>query len=103
MVPLRHAAGARLLVSDSGGVQEECTVLKRPLLVVRNSTERPEALDDFATMAPPSVLAGAIPAALETSAEAIARLEGLASPYGDGRASERIVDHIDHLVAAARR
>ena len=38
------ARQARLIVSDSGGVQEECTVLKRPLIVVRNSTERPEAL-----------------------------------------------------------
>jgi hypothetical protein len=36
---------ARLIVSDSGGVQEECTVLKRPLIVVRNSTERPESID----------------------------------------------------------
>ncbi len=35
---------ARLLVSDSGGLQEECTVLRRPLIVIRNSTERPEAI-----------------------------------------------------------
>src|SRR5580693_6676637 len=39
------ARHARLLVSDSGGVQEECTVLKRPLIVVRNSTERPESIE----------------------------------------------------------
>ena len=38
------ASLARLLVSDSGGIQEECTVLKRPLIVVRNSTERPESV-----------------------------------------------------------
>ena len=41
---LSLARHARLLVSDSGGVQEECTVLKRPLIVVRNSTERPGSL-----------------------------------------------------------
>ena len=35
---------ARLLVSDSGGLQETGTVLKRPLIVVRNSTERPESV-----------------------------------------------------------
>ena len=39
------ATHARLIVSDSGGVQEECTVLKRPLIVVRNSTERPESIE----------------------------------------------------------
>ena len=42
---LRLARHARLIVSDSGGVQEECTVLKRPLIAIRNSTERPEAID----------------------------------------------------------
>lgn len=48
--PLDHrsflglASRARLLVSDSGGVQEETTVLKRPLVVVRNSTERLESI-----------------------------------------------------------
>jgi UDP-N-acetylglucosamine 2-epimerase (non-hydrolysing) len=39
------ARHARLIVTDSGGVQEKCTVLKRPLIVVKNSTERPEAID----------------------------------------------------------
>jgi len=38
------ASLASLIVSDSGGLQEECTVLKRPLIVVRNSTERPESI-----------------------------------------------------------
>ena len=45
---------ARLIVSDSGGIQEECTVLKRPLIVVRNSTERPESVTaGFAHDRPP--------------------------------------------------
>ena len=39
------ARHTRLIVSDSGGVQEQCTVLKRPPIAVRNSTERPETID----------------------------------------------------------
>jgi UDP-N-acetylglucosamine 2-epimerase (non-hydrolysing) len=42
------AAECALLVSDSGGVQEEATILKRPVVVVRSSTERPEILGTFA-------------------------------------------------------
>jgi UDP-N-acetylglucosamine 2-epimerase (non-hydrolysing) len=46
------AADAAVLVSDSGGLQEEASVLKRPILVVRNSTERPESLGTFAQLVP---------------------------------------------------
>ena len=48
-----------LLVSDSGGVQEEASIIKRPVLVVRNSTERPEILGTFAQLVPPGPLIGA--------------------------------------------
>ena len=45
-------AESSFAVSDSGGVQEEVTVLKRPLVVVRRSTERPEALGTFSRLVP---------------------------------------------------
>ncbi|GHG69128.1 non-hydrolyzing UDP-N-acetylglucosamine 2-epimerase [Streptomyces griseocarneus] len=85
----RHSA---LLVSDSGGIQEECTVLGRPLVVVRRSTERPEAMADFADLVEPGAAIGA--AARRRLAEGAAGLERLAalpSPFGDGLASDRIV------------
>ncbi|MEU1373232.1 UDP-N-acetylglucosamine 2-epimerase (non-hydrolyzing) [Streptomyces triculaminicus] len=85
----RHAA---LLVSDSGGIQEECTVLGRPLVVVRRSTERPEAMADFADLVEPGAAIGA--AARHRLAEGPAgldRLAALPSPFGDGLASDRIV------------
>ncbi|MEU4212241.1 UDP-N-acetylglucosamine 2-epimerase (non-hydrolyzing) [Streptomyces sp. NPDC026206] len=85
----RHAA---LLVSDSGGIQEECTVLGRPLVVVRRSTERPEAMGDFAELVSPG--AGIGRAARRRLAEGptgLARLAALPSPFGDGLASKRIV------------
>lgn len=86
------AARCSLIVADSGGVQEECTVLKKPLLVVRRSTERPEAVDaGFARLVTPdqdiAAAARSFCAALETGA-----LESLPSPYGDGSASRRIAE-----------
>ncbi|MGW1995808.1 non-hydrolyzing UDP-N-acetylglucosamine 2-epimerase [Embleya sp. NPDC001921] len=85
----RHAA---LLVSDSGGIQEECTVLGRPLLVVRRSTERPEAVDaGFAALVRPGAHLGATARAwLADTEERLARLADTPSPYGDGLASARI-------------
>ncbi|MFJ5679354.1 non-hydrolyzing UDP-N-acetylglucosamine 2-epimerase [Streptomyces sp. NPDC093097] len=94
----RHAA---LLVSDSGGVQEEVTVLGRPLVVVRNSTERPEAMADFATLvAPGPELGRAARERLALGAAGRARLAALPSPFGDGRASQRIADLLAGLVTA---
>jgi UDP-N-acetylglucosamine 2-epimerase (non-hydrolysing) len=85
------AAHARLLVSDSGGVQEECTVLKRPLIVLRNSSERPEAI--AAGFARRVVPGPDLPAVLRDAVADATWLPALAdrpSPYGDGTASEQI-------------
>ncbi|WP_371481994.1 non-hydrolyzing UDP-N-acetylglucosamine 2-epimerase [Kitasatospora sp. NBC_00315] len=87
------ARHARLLVSDSGGVQEECTVLKKPLIVLRNSTERPEAVDaGFATLLRPGPRLGPVARALIADTTLPARLATRPSPYGDGHAAERIVE-----------
>jgi len=85
---LALARDAALLVSDSGGVQEECTVLQTPLLVVRRSTERPESLaSGHARLVTPDLdLAALANAELADPS----RLSDRPSPYGDGRASERI-------------
>ncbi|WP_414169231.1 non-hydrolyzing UDP-N-acetylglucosamine 2-epimerase [Streptoverticillium reticulum] len=85
----RHSA---LLVSDSGGIQEECTVLGRPLVVVRRSTERPEAMADFADLVEPGPAIGeAARRRLAEGPAGLDRLAALPSPFGDGTASERIV------------
>jgi UDP-N-acetylglucosamine 2-epimerase (non-hydrolysing) len=85
------ASLARLLVSDSGGVQEECTVLKRPLIVVRNSTERPESIAaGFAHLVPPGPAIGDLGRELIADAGLARRLGALPCPFGDGQASERI-------------
>jgi UDP-N-acetylglucosamine 2-epimerase (non-hydrolysing) len=86
------ASLARLLVSDSGGVQEECTVLKRPLIVVRNSTERPESVAaGFAHLVQPGPQLGDLGRKLIAEPGLGERLAAIDCPYGDGRASERIV------------
>jgi UDP-N-acetylglucosamine 2-epimerase (non-hydrolysing) len=85
------ARHARLLVSDSGGVQEECTVLKKPLIVVRNSTERPESIDaGFAHLVQPGPVIGDLGRKLINDDGLAERLAGIPCPFGDGKASERI-------------
>ena len=87
------AGEAALLVSDSGGVQEEVTVLGRPLVVVRRSTERPEALVDHATLVRPEAVEAASLAWLTDLSATHRRLAALPSPYGDGSASVTIARH----------
>ena len=96
-------SGAALVISDSGGIQEEASVLKRPVIVVRHSTERPEILGTFATLTPrvEDVAVVARPW-LEDPAAARDRLAAVATPYGDGHATERTVRAIDGLVAVDR-
>jgi UDP-N-acetylglucosamine 2-epimerase (non-hydrolysing) len=85
------ASVARLIVSDSGGVQEECTVLKRPLLVVRNSTERPESITaGFAWLVPADQRIGELGRELISDASLDDRLSEIPCPFGDGTASDQI-------------
>ncbi len=85
---------AYFIITDSGGIQEEAPSLKKPVLVVRNVTERPEAIESGA-----AILVGTDRRRIV--AEASRLLEDTAhyssmiiqeSPFGDGHASERIVD-----------
>lgn len=82
-----------LILSDSGGVQEEAPSLRKPVLVTRDSTERPEALTAGATR-----LVGTDPdrvfrevSRLLTDRDAYAAMQTDMNPYGDGNASERII------------
>lgn len=100
---LHVAAAATLLVSDSGGLQEECTVLHKPLIVPRRSTERPESVAaGFARLVTPGESIAAAARAVLSDPEAIAHLQSTPSPYGNGTASAQIA-HLCRMLADERR
>jgi UDP-N-acetylglucosamine 2-epimerase (non-hydrolysing) len=86
-----------VVITDSGGLQEEAPSLGKPVLVMRETTERPEGL-----AAGTAKLVGteteAISAALLTlltDRAAYERMAHAVNPYGDGRAAARIADHLE--------
>lgn len=95
---LTLAQHARLIISDSGGLQEESTVLKKPIIVVRRSTERPEIEGVFGCRVEPRAL---LPILLEwiNGSRCTENLRRIPSPYGDGTAAARIA----HETALLRR
>jgi UDP-N-acetylglucosamine 2-epimerase (non-hydrolysing) len=89
-----HLRGAHFVVTDSGGVQEEAPALGKPVLVVRDTTERPEAVESgVARLVGTSVgrIVGAVDELL-TRPEVYARMARATNPFGDGHASARIVN-----------
>lgn len=85
---------AHLLLTDSGGVQEEAPSLGKPVLVMRDTTERPEAVE-AGTVKLVGTDVDAIVAAIAqllTDEDEYARMSFAHNPYGDGAASGRIVD-----------
>jgi len=99
---LALSAECGALVSDSGGVQEEVSVLKRPVLVVRRSTERPEVLGTFAERVLPGPDIGRVVGGwLEDLPGLHERLASIPSPYGDGNAAQLSVAAIDAMLTGA--
>lgn len=85
-----------LVLTDSGGVQEEAPGLGKPVLVMRDTTERPEAVEAgtvrlLGTEA--AVIRDAVQELLDDE-EMYAKMSQAHNPYGDGKASQRIVEHI---------
>ena len=79
---------AKLILTDSGGVQEEACVLKIPCITLRENTERPETIDVGSNM-----LSGTNPdKILETAKIMIWKKIDWENPFGDGKSSERILD-----------
>lgn len=95
---LTLAAECAYMVSDSGGVQEEASILKRPVLVVRNSTERPEVLGTFSHLIQPGEDIRMVGREWWDEIDAIhRRLQDIPSPYGDGSASQLCVDIVNGM------
>ena len=92
------ASRSYFIMSDSGGVQEEAPSLGKPVLVLRDTTERPEGVK-----AGTLKLVGTDPervkeemTALLTDPDLYQKMSSTRNPYGDGKASERIVQAIQH-------
>ena len=88
-----------LIITDSGGVQEEAPSLGKPVLVMRNTTERPEAVD-----AGTVILVGTDTDKIVEEAEKLLEnqdlyenMSKLHNPYGDGKACQRIVEYIQNI------
>jgi len=91
---------AYLILTDSGGIQEEAPSLGRPVLVMRNVTERPEGIE-----------AGVVKLVGTNKDKIVAETQGLlddreayeemaraSNPYGDGKAAERIINILENIL-----
>ena len=93
---LRLMRAAAVVLTDSGGIQEEACVLQTPCIVLRSTTERPEAVD-----------VGAVRVTNRDVSQVLAALDELPggapwpNPFGDGTAGQSIVAHLRTALAAS--
>jgi UDP-N-acetylglucosamine 2-epimerase (non-hydrolysing) len=87
---------SNIILTDSGGIQEEAPGLGKPVLVMRDTTERPEAVD-----AGTVILVGTDTERIIDEATKLLKdealykdMSSLHNPYGDGTACEKIVNHL---------
>jgi UDP-N-acetylglucosamine 2-epimerase (non-hydrolysing) len=95
---------ATLILTDSGGIQEEAPALGKPVLVLRPNSERPEAVDSGVALLvgyePRKIVAQT--SRLLTDAAAYSSMVHGESPYGDGRAAARIASAIADFLGVAQ-
>lgn len=96
-------SGCKLVLTDSGGVQEEAPSLGKPVLVMRTTTERPEGVE-----AGTARLVGADAESIVHNAcqllddpAAYSAMANAVNPYGDGHAAERIVSRVERFLFGA--
>jgi UDP-N-acetylglucosamine 2-epimerase (non-hydrolysing) len=101
MVALMKAAA--LVLTDSGGIQEEAPALGKPVLVMREVTERPEAVEaGVASLVGTDAdrIVSEVSRLLDDQAYYATRARAI-FPYGDGKAAERIAASVEDFVRAA--
>ncbi len=85
-------ANAKLVLTDSGGVQEETCILQVPCVTLRNNTERPETLEVRS-----NILAGADPKKiLESVRKMLSKKRKWRNPFGSGKSSEKIASIMEN-------
>jgi UDP-N-acetylglucosamine 2-epimerase (non-hydrolysing) len=89
---LQLECNARLVLTDSGGVQEETCILRVPCVTLRDNTERPETLDVGS-----NVLAGTSPNKIVDCVKLmLSRKNDWENPFGDGQTGKRIIEILRH-------
>jgi UDP-N-acetylglucosamine 2-epimerase (non-hydrolysing) len=100
----RVLSRASVVVTDSGGIQEEAPAFDVPVVITRNTTERPEVVDAGGGVlvgTDAGQIAGTL-GALLTDRELHRRMASAPSPFGDGHAAGRVVDVIESMLAGRR-
>lgn len=91
---LQVESNARLILTDSGGVQEEACILGIPCVTLRDNTERPETIE-----AGSNILAGVnSETILESARIMMSKERNWANPFGDGKAGEKIINILEKYV-----
>lgn len=90
---------SELVITDSGGVQEEAPSLGKPVLVMRDTTERPEAVDAGTVILVGTEKAKIVSETMDLmgNPDRYKRMSKLHNPYGDGNACKRIVEFMQNL------
>lgn len=98
-------ARAHLILTDSGGLQEEGPALGKPVLVLRSTTERPEGVAAGTLLKVGTAAADIVAAAgrLLDDNQAYTRMAQACNPYGDGQAARRIADALKHACLGGAR
>jgi len=96
---LQLESQAKLVLTDSGGCQEESCILSVPCVTLRDNTERPETIDVGA-----NILAGANPEKILECANIMLNKDNhWVNPFGDGRAGERIVEILTYSMLRRKK
>ncbi len=90
---LSLCANSKFIMTDSGGIQEECTIYKKPVLILRDNTERPEILGRWGwlTGCRKNVIIARYKWLKTNYHKVLERINKMKTTFGDGHASERIV------------
>nr|WP_188527947.1 UDP-N-acetylglucosamine 2-epimerase (non-hydrolyzing) [Sinisalibacter lacisalsi] len=94
---------SHIIITDSGGIQEEAPALGKPVLLMRDTTERPEAVEVGTVRLVGTDTALIVNEALRLLSDRAAydEMSCAHNPYGDGRATQRILDTLANSMAAA--